>query len=65
MADVDRLKCLDEGIEHSDCLLIKLIKLMMINHSGLEMVLGGLSTTTPSKKQNLCQCILGRLNSGM
>lgn len=41
MADVDRLKCLDEGSEHSNCLVIKLIKLRMINHSGLGPVLGG------------------------
>lgn len=65
MTDVDRLKCLDEGREHSNCLLIKLIKLLMINHSGLETVLGGLPTTAPSKKQNGCHCILGRLNSRM
>lgn len=60
MADVDRLKCLDEGSEHSNCLLIKLIKLVMINHSGLETVLGGLPTTAPSKKAKCLPMHLGK-----
>lgn len=47
MADIDRLKCLDEGSEHSVCLVIKLIKLRTINHPGLERVLGGLPTSGP------------------
>lgn len=51
MADIDRLKCLDEGSEHSVCLVIKLIKLRTINHPGLERVLGGLPTSAPSKSK--------------
>lgn len=57
MADVDRLKHWDEGSEHSKCLLIKLIKLRMINHSGLETVLGGLPMSALSKSKNVNQCI--------
>lgn len=62
MADADRLKCLDEGSEHSNCLVIKLIKLGMINHSGLETVLllGGLPTSAPSKKAKCVPMHLGK-----
>lgn len=65
MADVDRLKHWDEGSEHSNCLLIKLIKLGMINHSGLETVLGCLPMSALSKSKNVNQCIQEVLNSGM
>lgn len=68
MADVDRLKCLDEGSEHSNCLVIKLIKLRMINHSGLGPVLGGFEVADQRlrfQKRKGDQCILGRHNSGM
>lgn len=61
MADVDRLKHWDEGSEHSNCVLIKLSKLRMINHSGLETVLGGLPMSALSESKSIQEV----LNSGM